>query len=224
MTPTAPRRAGSPSRRTVLSGMVGAGVTLGACAPRGTIVVVSPHPDDETLRLAGYVLHARDRGDRLVLVAVTRGAASGARPASWSTDRLTRVRTAEQEAAWLALTGGLGEVRHLDLPDGELTDDAVRLALRPVLEPLGDAVVASASHHEDEHADHRVVARVVGDLAGRRARWGLPPGAEGGARWDCPDPEAARRADEAYSPFGHSSVRRLFEDLRAADYASAVVT
>lgn len=214
----------APSRRRFVLGVALAGlVPVAGCGHAGTLVVVSPHPDDETLRLSGYVLHARDRGDHLVLVAVTRGAASGAAPASWSAERLEAVRSAELEDAWAALTGERGTITHLELPDGGLTESAAAEALSPVLEEHPDAVVAAACATDDDHPDHRVVARVVRRLAGDRSRTALPPGAQGGRIWDCPDLPAARRADAAYAPFGHRSVSGLFDDLRAADHRSAVL-
>lgn len=225
---TSPARPGvaRPSRRALIGGLGGAVVTVGAgagCSSRGAIVVVAPHPDDEVLRLTGYVLQARDRGDDLVLVAVTDGEASGARPPSWSREHLVSVRTREQDTAWSLLTRGAGSVVRLGLPDGGLAENAVRDALRPVLDAHPGAVVAAASDVDDEHPDHRVVARAVRGLAGAASRTARPPGHPGGKRWDCPDTRAAEAADDSYSPFGHRSVPGLFDDLRAARYASAVV-
>ncbi|WP_462417349.1 PIG-L family deacetylase [Kytococcus sp. Marseille-QA3725] len=212
------------SRRRFVLGVALAGlVPVAGCGRSGTLVVVTPHPDDETLRLSSYVLHARDRGDRLVLVAATRGTASSAAPASWNPEHLAEVRSGELEGAWAALTGGEGTITHLELPDGGLTESSVEEALSPVLDQHPGAVVAAACAVDDDHPDHRVVARVVRRLAGERGRTALPPGATGGRRWDCPDLPAARRADAAYEPFGHRSVSGLFADLRAARHRSAVL-
>ncbi|GGB96237.1 PIG-L deacetylase family protein [Cellulomonas carbonis] len=184
-------------------------------------MVLSPHPDDETLRLAAYVLHCRQRGDRLTLLCASDGGASkAARKLGWSPEFEQEYRRAEQAGAWSALTGGQGRIVRLGLPDGGVTPEPVRDAIVQ----LGVSAVVVAAHPTDEHRDH--LACVEGAAAARvSVVYALEPTGRVG-RLYLPPPElraAAELAHRWYSGFGHRSVKTLFRAHQANRYASRVV-
>lgn len=218
---TLPEHQGNQLRRTVrglrrrLPGGSGEAVTY----------VVSPHPDDETLRLAGYVTRLRERTrGRLVLVAISDGGASArARKMGWSSDYEREFRRAEQAAAWSALTGGRGEIIRVGLPDGGVTAEDVRDALAPLNKKGARFYVAA--HDEDYHPDHRAVAGGVRLLDPAHARFSLSPLMKGTGKTYTPSEhsgDAVAIAVAAYQNFGHLSVADEFRALAKAGYRSRV--
>jgi LmbE family N-acetylglucosaminyl deacetylase len=198
-----------------------------AAGPRRTTVVYAPHPDDETLRLAAVVTAARQRGDRLVLVAVTDGGASSLGPArGMSAAQVAGVRTAEQAAAWAALAGPDAPVVRLRWADGAVRAAALPGVARALDARYGpDAHHVAACHAGDGNRDHVAVAvgLAAAGLGSLRCALAAPDIATGaGELVPQADPGAAQRADEAYAPFGHASVPGEFAALRDAGYASRV--
>lgn len=141
------------------------------------VVVVAPHPDDETLGCGGLVASLVERGAEVTIVTVSDGGASHlAQPdlANW--------RRKEQAAAVAAL-GCRAQPVWLGLPDGHLGAfaDHVRSAL---VGPLRDADLIVAPWSGDGHPDHEIVGRASQQAAPRRARfvsypvwlwrWGTP--------------------------------------------------
>src|SRR5690606_14834579 len=63
------------------------------------LVVVSPHPDDETLACGGLMRAATRAGLELLVLAVTDGEACYPDGQQWTADRLRRVRPQELEDA-----------------------------------------------------------------------------------------------------------------------------
>jgi LmbE family N-acetylglucosaminyl deacetylase len=202
-------------------------------APRGqaatpiTTVIVTPHPDDEVLRLTGYVRHAAHRGDRLILVAVTDGGATGIRTKlGLSVDQLKAVRRAEQAAAWSYLTDH-GDIIRLGLEDGDVPahKDLITSRLKELAGQYPGAQFYVAARLDDFHADHRAVAEAVRDTGARVVRYSRaatdtgngtvyrPPA---GYEW------GAARADAAYTEVGHASVAPSFDALRNGGYASRI--
>ena len=157
------------------------------------LVVVSPHPDDETLACGGLMRAATLAGRELLVVAVTDGEACYPDGQEWTADRLRRVRPQELEDA-LDTLGARGSIDRLGLPDGAVARHADELlsALRDRLVP-GDLVLAPWQH--DGHPDH--------DAAGRAAIAAAPTR---GARllrypvwaWHWLDPDAPRAPFRAF--------------------------
>lgn len=124
------------------------------------LVVVSPHPDDETLAAAGALAEALERGIAILVVSVTDGEASHAGSTVWTPKRLRAARMAELDEALLAIGGPLDAIVRLHLPDGEVSarSDALAEHLVGLLRP-GDLVICPWRH--DGHPDHEAVARSV---------------------------------------------------------------
>ncbi|TRW47539.1 PIG-L deacetylase family protein [Georgenia yuyongxinii] len=199
-----------------------------AAGPR-TTVIVSPHPDDETLRLTGYIRYAVERGDRLILVAVTDGGASAVRAQfGFTVGQLKAVRRAEQVAAWSYLTDN-GQVIRLGLEDGAVAGRKAAITAR-VKElaaqygPTTEFYVAALL--DDDHPDHSATAEAVRDGGARVVRYSRGPVDDrpgsvyrptSGYLW------GAQRADAAYDEVGYASAGVGFVALEDSGYASVVV-
>lgn len=118
------------------------------------VVVVAPHPDDETLGLGATLADLQMRGVDVTVVFVTHGGEADPR------------RT-EGDRALAALGSGVSSV-WWDLPDGALDRVQDQLCLR--LTPLIDGrTVLFAPLETDGHADHDTVARVAETVARRQS-------------------------------------------------------
>jgi len=195
-----------------------------------TLIVVAPHPDDETLYLSGYISYAKAMGMKCTLIAVTDGGASGAKPAGWSKAYLEQVRRSEQKAAWSALTKGTGTITHLGLEDGAgsalttPTKNAINAAISAAggpskcevytVEPLNDSTAS---------ADHKAVSAAVAACTAKVKRYSLDPRDAGtGTTYMPASTEDAQEAYNAYRVFGWTSVRSAFDALKASGYRSRI--
>src|SRR5690606_13943913 len=116
------------------------------------VVLVSPHPDDETLACGGLLRAAGAMGLDVHLVSVTDGEACYPGNARWTPERLRAVRSGEVAHAIAAL-GVRAQVHRLGLPDGDVDGhrEALEATLRSMLRP-GDLVLAP--WEQDGHPDH----------------------------------------------------------------------
>lgn len=154
-----------------------------ARVPGRRVVVVAPHPDDETLGVGGTVGMLAAAGAAITIVCATDGEAA---PTSLSAEELADRRRRELRHAVRHLAPD-AQVLRLGLPDGHLAEARRALvdALVDILEP-GDLVLATLDG--DGHPDH--------DAAGAAARlaamvrcaelWWYPVWA-----WHWHDPEAS---------------------------------
>ncbi|MBP0614426.1 bifunctional PIG-L family deacetylase/class I SAM-dependent methyltransferase [Jiella mangrovi] len=139
----------------------------------GGLVVLSPHPDDETFGASALLVDAGREGRAVGIVAVTDGEASHPGSRSVSRPALATIRQAEQEAAVRAL--GVGEARflRLRLPDGgsgrdpRFADAAKRVA--HFCDAIG-ATTLSAPHPDDPHPDHHATAALAAAVRELRPR------------------------------------------------------
>lgn len=118
----------------------------------GRIVVVAPHPDDETLGIGGALHDLAERASEVEVVALTDGEASHPNSPTHSREQLAARRTREQTDALTAL-GLLRATRtRLHLPDGALAkvkDLAARLT--PIVRGASRCFV---TWRHDGHPDH----------------------------------------------------------------------
>lgn len=123
------------------------------------LVLLSPHPDDETLACGGLMRAASGAAVDIHLVAVTDGEACYPGSAEWPAERLREVRPREVEQAF-AVLGVRARVRRLGIPDGRISAHRPLLeaALRRLLRP-GDLVLAPWEH--DGHPDHDAVGHAA---------------------------------------------------------------
>lgn len=133
------------------------------------LVLLSPHPDDETLACGGLLRAAGAMGLDVQLVSVTDGEACYPGDPGWTPERLRQVRRSEVAHA-LAALGVHAQVHRTGLPDGGVARHRGELerALRALLR-RGDLVLAPWEH--DGHPDHDAVGRAA--LAATAALPGL---------------------------------------------------
>jgi LmbE family N-acetylglucosaminyl deacetylase len=130
------------------------------------VLVIAPHPDDETIGCGGTLcLHAQ-RGDRTVVACLTSGELGLKhlpREKAWA------VR--EKEVGVAATILGVAQVHFLRQPDWMLGDhlEAAARALRPVLEAEQPRIIY-VPHDADGHPDHRaaqpILRRAMGGALG----------------------------------------------------------
>jgi LmbE family N-acetylglucosaminyl deacetylase len=131
--------------------------------PAGPLVVVAPHPDDETLGAGGLIHTWAARHELPVLiVSVTDGEA-----ACPEIPDLATVRRAELEAAQCELATRNIELIHLRIPDGRVEQHERELAaaLRDI---TPDRATIVAPFEEDGHPDHDATGRIAREVADRR--------------------------------------------------------
>ncbi|MGE7413330.1 PIG-L deacetylase family protein [Methylobacterium tarhaniae] len=168
---------------------------LRAIVPAGGIVVVAPHPDDESLGCGGLIAEACARAVPVRLVVVSDGVGSHPNSASHPPGRLRALREAETLAAADALGLPAGSVTFLRLPDrfvpasGPGAEAAVACIAEAARACGAGALFVTWAH--DPHCDHaasaalaRQAQALLGDVslyAYPVWGWTLPPETEVGA-------------------------------------------
>ena len=131
------------------------------------LVLVAPHPDDETLGFGATATTLRARGVDVRVVSVTDG--GGALPGLSHRERtwLESERRAELHRATEIL--GLSAPTCLGLPDGELSDHESELTglLTGLLETGPKGAWCAATWRGDGHPDHEAVGRATAVAAER---------------------------------------------------------
>jgi LmbE family N-acetylglucosaminyl deacetylase len=120
------------------------------------VLVVAPHPDDESIGCGGTICLHGERGERVHVVFLT----SGERGIDGSIETARRIREAEAAAALAVL--GVGRMDFLRLPDlgvvANLGAGAGRLAEVLAANPPG---LIYLPHPEDQHPDHEAALPLV---------------------------------------------------------------
>lgn len=124
------------------------------------IVVVAPHPDDETLGCGALIAHAAGSGCRIAVVALTDGDASHPGSTRWPPARLGNLRAGELRRAIARLAAKRAAIRRLGWPDGTVATAASATRLSRALVALNPAVILVTSV-ADHHPDHRAAAQLV---------------------------------------------------------------
>lgn len=135
------------------------------------LLVIAPHPDDETIAAWALMRHVRRGGGQVDVIVVSDGGASHPNSAIWPVPRLIRERRRETRRALRTLGLAPGRIRFLNLPDGALAGHERRLRDR-----LGRAVARASPQllvaplADDAHHDHRSVAAALARLPRRGER------------------------------------------------------
>lgn len=128
--------------------------------PDGPVLVVAPHPDDETLGCGGLIAAAMARGLPAHVLFVTDGGASHPNSRGWNRTRLARLREAEATEALRRLGAGAASRSFLGLPDAAMPPSgspAHAAALGFVIRLIGELrpALVLLPWRRDPHRDHR---------------------------------------------------------------------
>ena len=150
--------------------------TLSQGAP---IMVLAPHPDDESLGCGALLAHAFSAGTGARIVCLTDGSASHRGSRRYPPARLASLRRCELADAIRCLGGDLSDILWLGEPDGQsersdrkasvirlLIRLSARLGARSIFAPLAS----------DPHSDHRAAAAIAAEVAAGAglAHYGYP--------------------------------------------------
>lgn len=124
--------------------------------PTGTdrVLVIAPHPDDETLGCGGTIARHRRAGDAVCVLVVTDGGSS--RAGGYSREAIRAIRAQEAAAAIAHLQPT--ELVQFDLPESRWTPADLQTRLTALLARLRPTLIYVTSC-VDFHPEHRRVAR-----------------------------------------------------------------
>ena len=137
----------------------------------GGLVVVAPHPDDESLGCGALILEAVAASRPVRIVFVSDGTKSHPNSASFPAARLRELREKEARGAAAALGVKASEIAFLGLPDGAVPSsgpEAERAAgtiANTAAKAKARAIFVTWRH--DRHGDHRA-AYAIARMAQRR--------------------------------------------------------
>lgn len=129
------------------------------------LVVVAPHPDDESLGCGGLIAEACARGVAVRLIVVSDGTGSHARSRRYPAPTLRALREVETIAAGYELGLSASAIEFLRLPDSHVpTEGPQALAARNAIVAAAEACDAGAvcvTWCRDPHCDHAAAAALV---------------------------------------------------------------
>ncbi len=130
------------------------------------LVVVSAHPDDETLAAGGLMATAAGRGIAMHVIIVTDGSASHPQSPTHSSDDLARRRAREAFEA-ISIVAPTASLSLLGFPDGAVREnrEAIEAELREQLSHSSARTLVLAPWRGDGHRDHRIVGEVTARAA-----------------------------------------------------------
>jgi LmbE family N-acetylglucosaminyl deacetylase len=136
----------------------------------GGVLVLAPHPDDESLGCGGLIALCRERGRDVHVMIITDGTASHRRSRDYPRSRLAALREREVRAAVAELGLAPDHLIWLGLTDGEAPLFGPRLRRVAALveryaRAHGVATILATWPH-DPHRDHKATYR-LGRLAAR---------------------------------------------------------
>lgn len=141
-------------------------VTPTALLRRRRLLVIAPHPDDESLGLGGLIAATRTLGLPVVVVFLTDGERSHVGSRTWPAARLAAQRRTEALAALAILGVGAAGAHFLGLGDTQLTalDAHHRKVASAQLAALATSdTLVCVTAPTDPHSDHQVAAALVSE-------------------------------------------------------------
>lgn len=131
------------------------------------LVVVAPHPDDETLGTGALIAACAARGLPIQVLSLTRGEASHPESTAWTPSTLGVARLAEQREALRRLGASGALVEEAGLPDGAVAAAEGRAAdfLAQRISPSDLVLVTWRS---DGHPDHEAAGRAAAAACARQ--------------------------------------------------------
>ena len=135
-------------------------------ARQQAVMVLVPHPDDETLGCGLLIARLMRAGVRVVIVALTDGDASHPGSRRWPPAALAKLRRAELRRALDRLGAGRCLVRFMGCHDGRLAEEGRKLPIAALCHSLNVGLIL-ASSHRDHHPDHQACFS-IGSAVARR--------------------------------------------------------
>ena len=128
------------------------------------VLVVSPHPDDESIGCGGTLQKHLSEGDRVQIIFLTSGE-MGAK--NISPQKLMRIR--EREAARVAKRSGFHAIEFWREPDGALKarPGLIRRLREKFITYCPEIVYVT--HESEMHADHKTAAKIVRQVLKKKA-------------------------------------------------------
>jgi LmbE family N-acetylglucosaminyl deacetylase len=121
-----------------------------------TLLVFSPHPDDETIACGGYIIESVRRGAEVYIILVTDG----------NRRNLRDMRYLEFESATCLLGVPCDNLIYLDYPDSRLAQQN-QLELQQVFKEIIQEYkpdILLYSHPEDNHIDHSTTGIIIENI------------------------------------------------------------
>lgn len=131
--------------------------------PKGPVMVVAPHPDDETLGAGALIAAMSAQGVRVIVVAATDGENAYDLPPAERTS-LGFIRQREQREALEELGVSADAIKRLRLTDSGLMGQTVELERR-ILEVVELEMTILAPWEGDFHPDHIACAQAASAIA-----------------------------------------------------------
>lgn len=156
-------------------------VPLFALTRGAPVLVLTPHPDDETLGCGGAIAAASANGVEIVVACLTDGTRSHPNSIAYPRHKLAALRQEELRNAVNILTAGHGKTIALGIPDQAVTPDSLAEnrtieALRNIISSY-DIGTVWTTWKNDPHVDHRGAAEIAFGLCQQNDRvslWQFP--------------------------------------------------
>ncbi|QWT22019.1 PIG-L family deacetylase [Bacillus sp. NP157] len=133
-----------------------------------SLLVIAPHPDDESLGVGGLLAAAARQGTSITVCFLTDGEASHVGSLTYPAVRLAQVRRQEALAALAALGVAEGNAHFLGLGDTHLGELAAcqrdEICLR-LAELTPSPALVCVTADTDPHADHQAASRLARSFA-----------------------------------------------------------
>lgn len=151
------------------------------CGQDGGLVIIAPHPDDETLGCGGLIAQASAERRPVVVIIMTDGTQSHPNSVKFPAHRLAEVRRLESRQAAELLGIDSDNIIFLGLPDGALPDDGesfsatVESVVRTCQTARAAALFCTWRH--DHHPDHKAAWRIATQVQNRMPQlrlWAYP--------------------------------------------------
>ena len=135
--------------------------TVSALSGEGTVLVLAPHPDDESLGCGALLMQIFVRSPRLAhVICLTDGAASHPGSKAVPGERLATIRRQETETALTCLGGSAANLTFIGAPDGALVATPEIIAKVVSVARACEARLLLAPSPLDPHCDHVAGAQI----------------------------------------------------------------
>lgn len=156
-------------------------VGIDILAGDAAIMVLAPHPDDESLGCGAAIAAASASGRRVIVTALTDGAGSHPNSRTHPPARLAALRERELRNAITRLTGQRGTVIPLGYPDQNIPNKpkSLQKIVGRLLDIVDDENIDTlwTSWEGDPHCDHQMAAIIARQVTAARpqiALWRFP--------------------------------------------------